>query len=492
MRGAALLLAACAAVGAAIGAAIDAKAAPLDVQVRERVALSVAQVRARGCPDGGRAATAFAYGAPGRFVTALHAVAGCASVALFLEKHGGAVLTARVERVVSGADLALLSVEGSPAAPLPRATAEPAVNDPLEAIGYYLAVPTMDNKPLRVTFGERRLATMLPDAVRRELAQAAAIDLDLDVVRLDGHLLPGLSGAPLVDATGAVAAIGSGGLQSGAASVSFGVPATWLDALLRSTEPIEIAARPTPGLFAAALDAAAPDPGPTSGPAPALDVLRCDGLDFVEIGWRSFDDLALATDDPVALQQILLTGGLGPQQTARFGFRVFAPLEGGGAVAVPDWMAVEADSFDGVCRASDDDGLLSVEFAGTEVADLWEVQAVSTAFEDAFIARSGRFWEVDPDFTYGAPLSRFDGLIVRRKTAVGADLFGQRALAFETLMTRGPIFTGAVALSEWWDMGAIQSCAFQPADPGCAPIRDHLERTFQTILGVHLSTFPLI
>jgi hypothetical protein len=469
--------------------AAEARAEPLDAALREQVALSVAQVRARDCPEGGRAATAFAYGEAGRFVTALHAVAGCRTVSVFLEKHGGHVLPARVERVVARADLALLTVENSPAPPLRRARAEPAVNDALEAVGYYLAVPTMDNKPLRVTFGDRRLASMLPEAVRRELAQTATIDLEMEVVRLDGHLLPGLSGAPLVDATGAVAAVGSGGLQSGAASVSFGVPATWLDALERSTEAVETAARPMAGLFAASLEAA--DAAPGAAPT-AIETFRCDGLDFVEIGERSFDDLALATDDPVALQQILATGGLGPVQTARFRYRVFAPLEGGAAVAVPDWMTVEADPYDEICRGVDAEGVLSVEFAGTAVGDLYEVQAVSVAFEDAFVARSGRWWEIDPMFSYLQPLTRLDGLIANRKTAVGVDGFGQAALAFETLMTRGPIFTGAIALSQWWDLNAIQYCAYTPADPGCAPVRAHLERTFQTILGVHLSTFPII
>jgi S1-C subfamily serine protease len=55
-------------------------------------------------------------------------------------------------------------------------------------------------------------------------------------VRLDGHFLPGLSGAPIFDVSGKVVAIGSGGLKSGAASVSWAVPALHLEALLLSQE----------------------------------------------------------------------------------------------------------------------------------------------------------------------------------------------------------------------------------------------------------------
>jgi len=228
-----------------------AAASGLDATLREEVAKSVVQVQARGCPDHDRIGSGFAFGPDEYIATALHVVAGCDNITVYWEKHGGATQRAEVARVLNGADLALLQAQGAPGRTLTAEPQRPATNDELEALGYYFAVPTMDNKPLRVTFGSSRLRDMLPTAVRRELEQSGAIDLDLEIVRLDGHLLPGLSGAPIFNQAGRVVAIGSGGLKSGAASVSWGVPAIHLQELLISSDVMSGNAA-TSDLFAAA------------------------------------------------------------------------------------------------------------------------------------------------------------------------------------------------------------------------------------------------
>ncbi len=211
-----------------------AQAASMNAQLREQVARSVVQVQARGCPGGDRVGSGFAFGPDQHVVTALHVVSGCQRISVYWEKHGGATQQARIVGVLNGADLALLHAPGAPGQALAHQPSKPQANAQLEALGYYLAVPTMDNKPLRVTFGSSRLRDMLPGGVRKELERSGAIDLNLDIVRLDGHLLPGLSGAPIFDLSGQVVAVGSGGLKSGAASVSWAVPASHLQTLLTS------------------------------------------------------------------------------------------------------------------------------------------------------------------------------------------------------------------------------------------------------------------
>ncbi len=53
-------------------------------------------------------------------------------------------------------------------------------------------------------------------------------------------------------------------------------------------------------------------------------------------------------------------------------------------------------------------------------------------------------------------------------------------------------FTGAIAVTEWWDVNAINYCDAAPYDPQCSEINAYLTRVAQAILGVHLSTFPVI
>jgi hypothetical protein len=301
---------------------------------------------------------------------------------------------------------------------------------------------------------------------------------------MDGHLLPGLSGAPIVTLTGEVAAVGSGGLQSGAASVSFGVPSIHLDALLVSTESLESAGRAQRGLFAAPLAA--------EGAAPSEHALRCGGLDFVRTGTRRFFELAQSTDDPASLAYLIGESGLDQATLAGFRYAIWAPLDGGAALAAPDWMRVRATPGGDHCVAEAPGGGLRIEFSGAMVRDFVEAQQQSLVFENALVARSGRIWQVEPLFSYLGPLTRFDGLIANRKTAVGFDAAGGSALAFETLMARGPVFTGVAALADRFDFAALNYCDEVPWDPQCAPVIEHLPQIYQTIFGVFLSTFPII
>ena len=257
-------------------------------EVFERAAQAVAQVRARDCPDGekSRAGSGFLYGGGNRLVTALHVVAGCRRIDAYFERSGGRTVGARVYRVLAKIDLALLQLDQEMGEPLPSATARPRANDELEVIAFFLGTPSLDNKTLKVTFGSSQLDSMLPAPIQRELAQTGTIDPSLKVVRLDGHLLPGASGAPLITADGQVAAIGSGGLQNGAASISWAVPADHLPTLLASREPPDAIASWRSGLFATPFSERAPNK------------IRCGRIEFVPIGVRSFLDLSISTDDP--------------------------------------------------------------------------------------------------------------------------------------------------------------------------------------------------
>jgi hypothetical protein len=75
-----------------------------------------------------------------------------------------------------------------------------------------------------------------PDALDR-MSRSSLLGVDEEIVRLDGHLLPGSSGAPLIASDGKVAAIASGGLAGGGAALSWAVPASNLNKLLSSTDP---------------------------------------------------------------------------------------------------------------------------------------------------------------------------------------------------------------------------------------------------------------
>lgn len=458
-------------------------AQPVDAVITDetfaQTARAVAQVRARHCPDGEatKAGSGFLFGGSDQLVTAFHVVAGCGRIDAYFERNRGSTVSARVERVLEEVDLALLRLDRAVGPPLPAAATPPEPNDQLEAIAFFFGSPTLDNKTLKVTFGSSRLRSMLPSPVSRVLAQSRVIDLDLEVVRLDGHLLPGASGAPLITADGSVAAVGSGGLKSGAASISWAVPASHLDALLTSQErPQARAGRPF-GLFSTPYAERAPQQ------------IQCGEIGFVPIGVRTFLELAISTDDPIGLNQLVTSAALPQRLLEQFEYRIYAPVDAGAAIAIPTWMRVERRG--NICAAMSSSSLLSIEFGGAQVANPLMIQDVSVQFERRFMERHGRHWIPDVNYTYLAPLRRLDGLTVRRKAAIANGSRGSPTWVFETLMVKGDTFAAAIAINPDYDPARFRFCRSQPHHHRCNGIQDDLAKLAQTVLAVHLSTFPI-
>jgi S1-C subfamily serine protease len=446
----------------------------------ERTARAVAQVRARQCPGGevAKAGSGFLFSRGDRLVTALHVVAGCDRIDAYFERAGGHTVGAEVERVLEESDLALLRLDRRVGQPLLAIEAQPRPNDELDAIAFFLGTPSIDNKTLKVTFGSTQLRSMLPARVSRELAQSGTIDLNLEVVRLDGHLLPGASGAPLITADGRVAAVGSGGLRSGAASISWAVPASHLNALLASQEqPRAQIGRRLSGLFSTPYAERTPEQ------------IRCGGIGFVPIVTRSFLELSVSTDDPRGLNQLLASAALPRRFLEQFDYRIYTPVDAGAAIAIPSWMRVERRGS--VCVASSPDGRLLIEFGGSRVADPLMVQINALEFENRFLARHQRNWIPDLNYSYLAPLSRFDGLTVNRKAVFTSDGFAPPAWAFETLMVKGDTFAAAIAVNLDHDPQRVRFCQTQPYASGCDNIHHDMAAFAQAVIGVHLSTFPI-
>jgi len=461
--------------------------ADISTEVFGRISPAIAQVRARNCRDGeARSGTGFLYDRGDRLVTALHVVAGCTRIDAFFERAGGRTIIASVDRVLERVDLALLRLERSAGTPLIASGDRPAANDELSVIAFFLGAPTMDNKPLRVTFGNSKLSSMLPAQVRDDLARSQALDIGMEIVRLDGHLLPGASGAPLVDRQGRVVAIGSGGLKSGAASISWGLPGEHLERLVRSSARNTGNAVRSASLYAAPV---AKQSGPGGGGG--LDKITCGGFTFVKVGKRSFAELARTTDDALGLQQLLghfAQYGLPNGITDSYRFDIYMPDGRGAVVAVPDWMTVPASA--GTCRARDPNGSIEIAFTGARFANAVQMQIVSSQIELGLLQHPN--WQADFSFSYPVPQFRPDGLTVRRKTFHAFTRQpGITQLAFETLAAKGDQLFGVAALNHAHNGVGYQQCALNPAFPACAPLRSQLVKLTQTILAAHLSTFPI-
>ena len=464
-----------------------AQAAGMEAQLRERVARSVVQVQARGCPGDDRVGSGFAYGPAQHVVTAWHVVAGCNQITVYWEKHGGATQKAEVVRVLTRADLTLLHATGAPGQALVEVRTRPQANDELEALGYYLAVPSMDNKPLRVTFGSTRLRDMLPKDLRLELEKSKAIDLNLDIVRLDGHLLPGLSGAPIFDLNGHVVAIGSGGLKNGAASVSWAVPAAHLRDLLTSNDS-QTTSNGSSSLFAATL---------VDGDGAVSGTFNCGGVQFVYTGVRTFHELTQGHEHLESIQYLVQEAELTDEDLASFRYHTYQPVNGGGAVAIPNWTALKHTGY-ASCQALSDDNRFSVDFLGQAVSSLNETEEVSIRFGNEYAAWSQRAWQVFPEYSYIGPVERDDGMLANRATFVSEGPDGTASILVRTYLHHQPpnaaqaTFTGIIGTYWNVDLQWLDFCEENPQDVRCMPFQAEEKMAAQFMLGVFLATAPLI
>lgn len=451
--------------------------------VMRRVSQSVVQVRGRGCGTSDRAGTGFVWPTADRVVTAMHLVAGCQRLALYHEGR-------RVERdavVVSllhEGDLALLSITGAADwLPAVVATRRPDTQEDLAVLGYELGAPTMGSKSLKLSFGSSRLRDMLPDQVRRELQTVGFPSVDLEILRLEGHLLPGHSGAPIFDREGKVVAVANGGLENGAASISWGLPVALLQQLRSSNQTSSsVPARRVATLFAASLE------------SKEQGSQACGAITFTKLRRRSFGAIARTTDSPLGLQQILQSiayAGL-PDMTNQM-FDIHVDRESGATVVLPAGTALR--SYGRVCLAQSPSGTIRMYLRGDTAGGLSNVQMASVNFESFVMSDTQLQYQLDPRWTYGGPKQRFDGLLVNRKAATGYDVRQLvRAYAFETLMSRGEIFVG-VAVVNWALNEAVlqksQVCQLRPQMPDCGQLRAIALEWAPFVLAIHMSTFPI-
>ncbi|QPF74124.1 trypsin-like peptidase domain-containing protein [Roseateles sp. DAIF2] len=187
---------------------------------------------------GGQASTGFVWPDADHLVTALHGVDNAGPLVVHEVDAQGRIRASRqamVARVLRDADLALLRLaQPLGGGPLALSPAPPAVKSELDALGFPLGMPSATNVGLRVRFGGSTLRSILPPKLQARVADYPS--LALPILSLEGNLVPGMSGAPLLDGAGRVAGVADGGLEEGAVGICWGIPAAQLEALRQSPD----------------------------------------------------------------------------------------------------------------------------------------------------------------------------------------------------------------------------------------------------------------
>jgi hypothetical protein len=212
------------------------------------------------------------------------------------------------------------------------------VGEHLQVFGYPLGVPRRDNMPVSVSYATKESPQLnqglSPDA-RKELVAQGFPNLSTEVLHLDGgNLVPGHSGAAVIDGEGKVLGIGSGGLASGSAGIGWAVRAQYLRDL-----PNAATTMPKLGKHAAASFAFAM---PSRG---AGDSVKCGDLTLYRTRQATLGEIARTSDDPDRIEDLASEIGGVPFDALRARpATIWVEKQSGAAVVVPEDATLTAGS----------------------------------------------------------------------------------------------------------------------------------------------------
>ena len=306
--------------------------------------------------EGGKvrsAASGFAWKDPTTIVTSLHVMHRGTSAETIVE-FDGIKRRATVFRVLPKADLVLLKIDRpiNGLVPLVRYQAvKPPYKAPITALGYNSGASGIMTREFRKGYGKPEiLKGLLPPKDRAELAAIKIPDIELDIYYLDGSLLPGFSGSPVVDADGVLIGIGNGGLENGASNVSWVIPARFLDEL------VESGMSTLPAGLAKAQQSFSAD---LQGTSDYVEIVYDDFV-FVKTKTRSFEELAASSADSGQLwdmsssfmEELGFTVEVGSLE-----FDIYEDINNGIVITVPSGVKLLVDEDE------DGDAMLAADYA---------------------------------------------------------------------------------------------------------------------------------
>lgn len=456
------------------------------------VAKSVVRVSGTQCPAN-RFATGFIWQNQNNVVTAWHVVAGCRNVSVHYEKER-LDRQAHIIKLRRASDLALLSIDNAPSAPaLAEETGPVAANTDLATLGYALQMETMTSTRLDLRYGSSKLRDIVTDTtLQRHIADLGFPSLELQITPIEGHLLSGLSGAPIFNKAGHVVAIGDGGLDNGTVGINWGVPVAELHGLASSSESTTDRSAQNPGSSTSAAGLFAFETEARAG-----ETVTCSGIELTKIRTAPFEQIASSTDDAVALMQLLTYFQANP---TGYSFDLYQHLASGATIVVPANATLKPDNKGCTASLSNGDIILRVDLA--MVNSDAEVQPTSVRLELDAVGGKPQGWNHDMTFSYLVPKNRFDGMIVNRKGFIHVNPllmalntpYMDRYL-FETIATRKHVIITESTLNKvntQQNNTAAAICRVNPmASPACPAINARTEAWVLSVLAVQLATFPI-
>ena len=168
-------------------------------------------------------------GVPG-VITALHGVVGRQSISAVNDSMSEPLSNLEIVKVDIKNDVALLSSDKFNSG---KTGLKPSGQSPdykkIYSIGYPLTLGYQKTTSHLSIHAVEKLSKLLDDQVRNIAKDRNSPDIDSEVLSIEGQLLPGHSGAPILNSKNKVIGIASGGLQEGTVGISWAIPYNQID-----------------------------------------------------------------------------------------------------------------------------------------------------------------------------------------------------------------------------------------------------------------------
>lgn len=460
--------------------------------------------------SGDKIGTGFLWKNNNWVVTTLHLIDDHSQIEITLAND---VKGAKVIKVLKEHDLVLLELESasSQLTIISDMNTSLGLNTNLYTMGYNGKgnLNTIIDRTLRLGYNSNgTLEGLLPKTVKDALNLCKRPNPSIEILYLDGTLLPGFSGAPIVDTNGSLVGIADGGLEEGSSSISWGIKANKLNTLLGSSEafPHNLNC----GGAASNVSFASENLLEESH----VDFIKYKEFKFIKTKVRTIQEMMYTIDDPLGLQQ-LINGFAMYNNTnyLQFNYDIYEDLYSGMTFCVP--IGTELEIINGMIIGRFRDADFKLVIYPDHIPYLNQNPSIRYAssaseFQQKIVAIDGGNLTYQKDFEWSystGPIIRNDGIKVNREAyrgyTVEVNTFGQqyvipRTYSFQTHIGRGNYYMGAAALnmsSTTEDANNLSycissgQCQSQNKSSICEKLCSDYRLFSQLVLGVHMGGF---
>lgn len=459
--------------------------------------------------SGNKIGTGFLWKNTDWIVTTLHLIDNHTNIEVTLAND---VKNATVIKVLKEYDLVLLKLS-SPASQLrviSNVNASPQLNSDLYTMGYNGNgnLNAIIDRTLRLGYNSSgKLEGLLPKAVKNALNSCKRPSPFIEILYLDGTLLPGFSGSPIIDNSGKLVGIADGGLESGASSISWGIKANKLTSLLSSNETF-------PQLLNCGGAKNVSFSSENLLEEKQVDFIEYREFKFIKTKVRTVQEMMHTIDDPLGLQQLINAYSMSNNTNyLEFEFDIYEDLYSGMTFCVPRGTVLELSND--LITGSFGGGEFKLVIYPDQIQTLNpnpSLRYVSSAnsFQQKILAIDGGDFSYQKDFNLSysnGPIIRYDGIKVNREAYRGyayeMNSYGlwdnvPKTYTFQTHIGRKNYYLGVSAInmsSTLEDANNLNfcinngQCHSPQRSTTCENICNEYQLFSQLVIGVHMGGF---